>query len=156
MKPYSLAWITLTFGLSLLLSIVVLPEAIRPWRPDWVVMNLIFWCLVRPDRVGIGSAFAVGIIQDALSASLLGQHALGLILVAYLTLSWQPRLHRLPPWQQVWVVFLLLLAYRLVLMWVLSVVNQTPHTGGYWLPVLSGMLLWPWFYWLQRAQLPKA
>ncbi len=140
----------LSFGLALWLAVMPLPEWLRPLRPDWVALTLIFWCLVRPDQVGVGTALGVGVLLDALSTSLLGQHALGLIFVAYLTLGWQPRLRQLPPWRQVWAILALLLVYRLILLWVLSVVSQLPHKPDYWWPVVSSLLLWPWFYALQR------
>lgn len=156
MRLVSWREIALSFGLALLLSIVSMPEILRPLRPDWVALTLIFWCLVRPDTIGIWTALGVGVFLDALSATLLGQHALGLIFIAYLTLGWQPWLRHLPPWRQVWVVFALLLVYRLVLLWVISVVSQLPHKPDYWWPVVSGAVLWPWFYVLQCFLWPQA
>ena len=45
--------IVATFLVALLLTVVPLPDWLRPARPDWVGLVLIYWCLALPERVGV-------------------------------------------------------------------------------------------------------
>jgi rod shape-determining protein MreD len=51
--------------------------------PDWVALVLLFWCIHQPTKVGMGAAFALGLIMDVADASIMGQHALGYVLLAF-------------------------------------------------------------------------
>jgi rod shape-determining protein MreD len=52
-------------------------------RPDFVAMVLLYWCMHKPWRVGIGISWAMGILADVSDASLFGQHALAYTLLAF-------------------------------------------------------------------------
>ena len=52
-------------------------------RPDFVALVLLYWCMHKPWRVGIGLSWAVGIFADVADASLFGQHALSYTLLAF-------------------------------------------------------------------------
>jgi len=45
-------------------------------RPDFVAVVLLYWCMHKPLRVGIGLSWVVGIFADVADANLFGQHAL--------------------------------------------------------------------------------
>lgn len=65
-------------GMSLLVALVLsmLPLGRVLWTPDWVLLLLVFWSLQQPLRVGMGIAFAMGLVLDVQQSALLGQHAL--------------------------------------------------------------------------------
>ena len=52
-------------------------------RPDFVAMAVLYWCMHKPWRIGIGLSWAVGIFADVADASLFGQHALSYTLLAF-------------------------------------------------------------------------
>jgi rod shape-determining protein MreD len=52
-------------------------------RPDFVALVLLYWCMHKPLRVGIGLAWTVGILADVADASVFGQHALAYTLLAF-------------------------------------------------------------------------
>jgi rod shape-determining protein MreD len=52
-------------------------------RPDFVAMVLLYWCLHKPQRIGIGLCWAVGVLADVADASLFGQHALAYAVLAF-------------------------------------------------------------------------
>ncbi|MFE8034307.1 rod shape-determining protein MreD [Thiohalocapsa marina] len=135
---------------ALVLSILPLPWWAAPYRPQWVALVLIFWCFNAPDRVGVLWAFVTGIALDVLSGSLLGQHALGLSVIAYLALQLRRRVLPVPPWQQAITVWLLLLLERLLALWIHGVSGQPTPSLVYWAATIVGMLLWPWLWWLLR------
>ena len=87
----STAIIALTMAAGMVLAVMPLPGSVPPelgyLRPDWVVMVLIYWIIALPHRVGIVTAWGTGLIVDVLLGSLLGQHALAYIVIAYVASS---------------------------------------------------------------------
>ena len=51
------------------------------WRPAWVALVLVYWCMAAPDQVGVVAGWTTGLLLDVMTGTLLGQHALGLSVV---------------------------------------------------------------------------
>ena len=83
---------------------------------------------------------------DFLTVSLLGLNALRLVVLAYLVLRFRARLRFFPPWQLGLSVLALLINDRIILLWINSLVGQPLPPLTYWLPAISGALLWPVFF----------
>lgn len=79
---------------SLLLAFMgnLLPTAPWPLLPDWFALVLCFWSLRESRKVGMGVAFLFGIAMDVGQGSLMGQHALAYVLIAYLASSLSRRI----------------------------------------------------------------
>ena len=79
---------------SLLLALLadMLPLGRTPWMPDFVALVLVFWSVHQPLRVGIGTAFVLGLAMDAHQAALLGQHALAYSALSFLSITIHRRL----------------------------------------------------------------
>ena len=92
--------IWLTFAIGLLLSISPMPQFMEILRPLWLALLLAFWALYMPHKVGMVTAFCLGLAEDVLYGTLLGQNALTLTLITFLVLSLQQRLRVFPMWQQ--------------------------------------------------------
>ncbi len=45
---------------------------------------LLYWAINRPQSVGVGTAFVVGMLTDIGTAAPLGQHALSYMLITFL------------------------------------------------------------------------
>lgn len=133
-----------TLFAALTLSVVPMPSWANEYRPQWVTLMLIYWCLVRPTAFGVFFGFTLGIVQDLVSGALLGENALSLSVIAYLAGELHRRIRAFPLWQQAVAVWLLLLIERLLSLWVLGATGQPTPTLAYWLPTLVGLLLWPW------------
>ena len=132
-----------TFVVALALAVVPLPGAVAAFRPDWVPLTMIYWALTAPQRFGLLTALCLGLAVDTLSGALLGQHALAMLVVTYLSLRFHLRIRVFPIWQMTVTVFALLGLYEFVLFWVDGVAGRTvPHVER-WAPVVSGTLLWP-------------
>ncbi len=139
-----------TFVAALLLTILPLPEWMVKFRPEWVALILIYWCMALPQRVGIISGFVLGLLLDTLQGAVLGQHALALVVIAYLTNRVHQQVRVYPMWQQALSVMGLLLLYQLLLLWVNGITGIKSQVWLYWLPTLSSTLLWPWLYLILR------
>lgn len=133
----------LTFVIALALTVMPLPIAVAPFRPEWVPLILIFWSLMAPERFGLLTAFWMGLFLDALSGALLGQHALALVVVVYLTLRFHLQIRVFPTWQFGTTIVLLLILYEFVLFWIDGVVGRTVPLVERWAPLLASALVWP-------------
>lgn len=142
--------ITLTFVASLMLTALPIPAWAETWRPAWVALVLVYWCMAVPHRVGVATGWLVGMLLDVLGGTLLGQHALALSGIAFITLKLYQRLRVLPVWQQGISVFALILLYQLCLLWVNGTVGRPIDVWAYWASPLTSTLLWPWIFVLLR------
>ena len=81
--PVRTWFIALSLVVALLLN--MLPTAWWPGVPDWVALVLCFWSVREFRKVGMGWAFLLGVVMDVADASLMGQHTLASVLLAYLS-----------------------------------------------------------------------
>lgn len=139
-----------TFAVALLLTILPLPGWMVALRPEWVALTLIYWSMALPQRVGVISGWGLGLLLDALKGAVLGQHALALAIIAYLTYKVHQQVRVYPMWQQALSVMGLLLLYQLLVMWVSGIIGVKSQGWLHWLPTLSSTLLWPWLYLILR------
>jgi rod shape-determining protein MreD len=148
MKPSreSRSLVFLTIATAVLLSLVPLPAVLMPFQPYWVALVVIYWSLETQDTISLGTAFLVGIALDVLSASLMGLHALSLVVMVFLVQHFRSRLRFFPPWQQALSVLGLLVNDRIILIWITALLGEPLPTWQYWLPPLIGMALWPWIF----------
>ena len=135
-----------TVLVALLLAVVPLPGWLQPLWPYWVALVLVYWALERPTSVTLGTAFFVGLCLDVLAASLMGLHALSLVVMVYLVRRFRARLRFFPPWQQALSVFALLVNDRIILLWVITLMGEPAPTWRFWLAPAMGLLLWPWVF----------
>lgn len=143
--------IFLSFFIAYLLAIVPFPDWAMNYRPEWVPMVLIYWVMALPYRVGIGSAWVTGITLDVLEGSVLGLNALGLVIIAYVTLSLHQRMRMFSSLQQAGLL-LALLGINLVLShWLQIVTGQTVASGLMFLmAALTSAIIWPSLFQLMR------
>ncbi|KOR27749.1 rod shape-determining protein MreD, partial [Achromatium sp. WMS3] len=104
------------------------------------------WTLALPQRINIGSAWLIGILQDVITGTLLGQHALAFSVVTFVVVSLHLRIRMFPLWQQSIIVMVLLFLERLLELWVIMATNQPIPSLWYWVPALTSTPLWPWVY----------
>lgn len=136
--------IWLSFALALLLSVASLPEFMEVGRPLWLALFLTYWVMALPHRVGMTTAWCIGLLADVLNGTLLGQNALILTLVTFLVLSLHQRLRMFPMWQQSMVLLVVFGLAQLVQLWLNALTGSRPPTLAFVLPALVSALLWPW------------
>ena len=133
----------LTVGAGLVLAIVPLAQCLRPLRPDLALLFVIYWILTAPRMAGLGTAWFSGLFLDVLRGVVLGQHALGFLIVAFLTHRLQLRMRMFPLLHQAVVVAGLLTIYHFIVFWIDGMIGHGFTGWARWLPVLSGAMLWP-------------
>ncbi len=140
---------------ALLLTSLPLPRRAVAWQPLWVPLTVIYWCLVRPERLGIGRAWLIGLALDAATGALLGQNALGLSLVAYLAHNARRQLLAAPAVQQSLFVCFYLLLFLLPGLGVRVLAGAPPRLGTFWLPAVASALLWLLLLLIRRRARPR-
>lgn len=125
------------------LTSLPLPEWMTPFRPPWAALVIIYWIMMWPRTFGIGSAWILGLILDILHGELLGQNALALTVVSYLTLRFHLQIRIFPLWQLTMSVFALLLVNSFILFWIDGVAGNPPAGFARWTQTLVGGMLWP-------------
>lgn len=71
------------FSLFLAYFLNLVPFGRIPGVPDWVALVLTFWCIHQPLRIGMGAAFLLGVMMDIADASVMGQHSLAYVPLAF-------------------------------------------------------------------------
>jgi len=146
--------IAVTFVAAMVLAIIPLPDFVPAklgyLRPEWIVLVLIYWVIALPHRIGIAIAWCVGLLSDVLLGSLLGQHAIAFIVVAYIATSLYQRLRMFSVWQQSMIVFATVGLNQLINFWIESIAGLTEWNIWYLRASVVSALLWPWVFLLLR------
>ena len=143
--------IATTFVIALLLTALPMPESAAIWRPAWVALVLIYWCMAAPERVGVAVGWMAGLFLDVMTGTLLGQHALGLTVVAWVAHHTHRRVRVLPLWRQAITVFVLLFLYQALVLWSNGIRGIPVAATTYWTSPLVSTLLWPWLFVVLRV-----
>ena len=138
--------VALSLIVAFALTSVPLPEWANPWRPAWVAIVVIYWCLAIPERIGVLFAWAIGLLLDVLHGAILGQHALGLAFVAYIAVLYHQQVRVFPLVQQSLVVGSLVVVYLGGELLVYNFLGSKPYGSQYLLGAMTSALLWPWAY----------
>lgn len=135
--------VLVTLVIAIILTIIPLRDDIAFWRPEWIALTLVHWALIIRDRLSLVVAFIVGLLIDTLYGSILGQHALGYVLVTYFSVRLGLRMTAESFLQQFALLFAILGLYMLVNLWILRVTSDINSGWMYWASLLSSLLIWP-------------
>lgn len=140
----------LTIVLAMAMRIVPFSSLLEMLNPDWVVLVLLYWTLEFPERFGVFNAWLVGLLVDVLTGRVLGQYALIYALICYVAFKFHRRIRHNPIPQQCLFIFVCLLFEKLVVFWIESVTGASLLPWTFWLPALTGTLIWPPVYGILR------
>ncbi|REL31832.1 rod shape-determining protein MreD [Thalassotalea euphylliae] len=142
--------IVLSLLLALIASIVPMPHSVDAFRPDWVLVVLIYWSLALPNRVSVFTAWVMGFLLDVLLGSTLGVHAGAMALSVYIAAVNFQKIRNFSLWQQALIVGVLAALYHLLVFWMQRVLTDVVFLPSYLYPVMSSVILWPWAFLLLR------
>lgn len=142
--------IMLSILVALILSILPLPALIMPFRPDWLLLTLTYWVIALPHRANVGTALVSGLLLDLLLGSVMGVHALALVVTVYIAASQFQRMRNYSVWQQAFVVAALAILSKLLVFWAAYMNQDIQLDYHYFWSIISSMVLWPWVFLLLR------
>ena len=140
--PLLVIWFSLV--LALCLQVMPLADGWQVYRPEWLGLMLIYWCMRTPDRVGVFHGFVLGILMDLIEGTALGQHALIYALLAFLCALVYPRFRAYSLVQQSVLVLVLLGLVQLVAQWLRTILGDFSIDLAFLIPSLISAILWPW------------
>lgn len=141
-RPQGRIIVVITIIIAMILTIVPIPDSLRLFRPEWVLMALLYWAMALPERVGIGYAWFVGLLMDVMVGGTLGVLAFSYALATYLILSFHLQLRQYPLWQQALIIMSLVLLVSSI-----NVIFSTAVVGwNVWKKVVVSTLVWPIIY----------
>lgn len=136
---------------AFMLAMLPLPDWAEHWRPDWVTLVLIYWVMALPNEMGVTFAWVTGLLLDVALGTILGQNAVGLVLISWVVLLQYQRIRVFSLVQQSLVVLTLLLIKQLLVLWINGLVGREPdNLMLYFLPSITGALIWPWLFQVLR------
>lgn len=143
-NPFATVVILITVFVAMMLNSIPLPQWAVWYRPEWVGLVVIYWWMMMPNQVSLGWAWLIGLLIDVLYGSVLGQHALAMLILAYVVQRFYLQIRLYPTWQQSLYVMAVILLYQSIIFITQGMLHQI-HTGWlFWLPAITSMILWPW------------
>jgi rod shape-determining protein MreD len=128
---------------ALALAVLPLPSILEAFRPDVLVLVVLYWSIESPRAGGLTLAFVAGLALDVIHGVVLGQHALALTLMAGWATHLRLRLRVFSMLSQCLTIFAFLTGYQFVLFWVDGATGNPVTTFGRWIAPVIGALLWP-------------
>lgn len=135
--------ILVSLVVALMLTMAPMPAWADALRPEWVAMTLIYWSMNLPKLYSVGHAWLIGIVLDVAHGTLLGQHALALSCVVYLTIKFHLQMRAYPVLQMALTIAALLSLYKFLLFWINGVTGIHIPLATYWGPVVTSAVFWP-------------
>lgn len=116
---------------------------LRWFRPEFVVLLVIYWSMYAPQHFGLGAVWLVGLCQDLLELSFLGLNAIGMLLIAYIMHLVYQRLRNYVFWHQALWVFVLVGVFQLFSNWLSGLLGYSANSPIFLLSAIVSGLLWP-------------
>lgn len=142
--------IMFTLLLALIVSIIPMPLSIDVFRPDWVLVVVVYWGIALPRRINIITAAIMGLLLDVLLGSTLGVHCAAMAICVYIAVVNYQKIRNFSYLQQSLIIGVLSALYHLIVFWVQRLLNDIAFLPSYLYPVLTTMILWPWAFLVLR------
>lgn len=150
--PVKMGFVTVSLMLALVLHFI--PVGRFYAVPDFVALVLAFWCVREPHRVGMGTAFLMGVIVDVAHGAVMGQHALAYVLLAYVSVVVSRRILWFGPAAQALHMVPLFFMTQIVMLLLRLMVGGRFPGWEYFFSTFTTALLWlPTHYLLLIPQL---
>ena len=144
------------FTLLLAFALNIVPIGRVVWMPDLVALVLVFWNVNQSRRVGVGVAFAFGLMMDVHDGAVLGQHALAYTLLSFFAITIHRRLLWFTvPAQALQILPLFVGAHAVSLLVRMLAGGMFPGWELVFAPLLEA-LLWPVVTWMLLAPQRRA
>lgn len=136
----------ITIVIAMILMLLPLPKVLQLFRPEFVLMVLMYWAMALPRKVSVGVAWVVGVLMDVMMGGALGVTAFSYALVIFLTARFHLQLRQYPVWQQALIILSLVLLVQIIAV----IVSPQTATWFIWIPAVTSMVIWPMNYALLR------
>ena len=144
-KLNNLIFVWLIMLLTAMMTIMPLPEYFYGIRIEWVAMAVIFFSIMNVSLMGVIAASIVGLLMDLLQGGLLGENALILSVISYLSYRFRFQIRVYPDWQIMIVTLFLLSFGNLISLWIRGFSGRVLFIPEEWMSIFIAALIWPIF-----------
>jgi len=142
--------ILFTLLIALMATIMPMPLSVEAFRPDWVLIVLMYWCMALPTHVNVITAWVMGFLLDVLLGSVLGVHAAAMAVTVFIMANNFQKIRNFSLWQQSLIIGVLATLYHLIVFWLQRTLIDVTFLTSYLYPVITSIVLWPWVFLLLR------
>lgn len=129
---------------ALILTIIPLQSLLSSVRPPWVLMLLLYIQFFSPDQFKLTMVITLGLVLDVLLATLLGEHALALVITTWVASSRVRRFHLFGLPEQMALITLLCCLNELILYYIDLCQGFDHSLVMVFGTTFMSVLLWPW------------
>ena len=145
------SFVFLSFLVAFVLATIPLSTTVELWRPEWVLLVLLYWLVALPERFGLVAAWLVGLLVDIVEGGLFGQHTITFALSAFFALSLHQQFRMFSRVQQTLLVAVVIAIYELLDALIQQVSGNASFSFLVFLPVLTSAMVWPPIFILLRG-----
>lgn len=127
---------------ALVLTVLPLPAYLELVRPSFMVLTVVYWSVAAPWAGGIGLGWFSGLLLDVFQGPVLGQHAMALAAVTYVTAREHQRIRSKPMFQQSLIVLVVLAGYEGLVFLIDGWTGHPLSSPLRWIHSLTGALIW--------------
>ena len=131
--------------LTTMMTIMPLPEFFHGIRIEWVSLAIIFFSMMNVSLMGVIAAWTIGLLLDLLQGGLLGENALILSIISYLSYRFRFQVRVYPDWQLMIVTLFFLSFGNLISLWIKGFSGRMLFVTEEWLSIFIAALIWPVF-----------
>ena len=131
--------------LTTMMTIMPLPEFFHGIRIEWVSLAIIFFSMMNVSLMGVIAAWTIGLLLDLLQGGLLGENALILSTISYLSYRFRFQVRVYPDWQLMIVTLFFLSFGNLISLWIRGFSGRMLFVTEEWLSIFIAALIWPIF-----------
>ena len=131
--------------LTTMMTIMPLPEFFHGIRIEWVSLAIIFFSMMNVSLMGVITAWTIGLLLDLLQGGLLGENALILSIISYLSYRFRFQVRVYPDWQLMIVTLFFLSFGNLISLWIRGFSGRMLFVTEEWLSIFIAALIWPIF-----------
>ncbi|MCY4178517.1 MAG: rod shape-determining protein MreD, partial [Endozoicomonadaceae bacterium] len=128
---------------AIVLSIIPIPALLEYARPLWSLLFVIFWMIMAPEKVGLFTAWSIGLFMDILTGSAPGQQALAVLLSSLLIAGMHNRIYRVIFPEQCLFVMYAIIIFQLTYLWVGIITEKIHFNFFYFIPIGTSIIIWP-------------
>lgn len=132
------------------LIVYPLSYGLSAWRPEYMLLLVMFWVLCQPTWCGVWFAFAMGMFVDLLVGSPLGLNALSFVIVSFVA-RFFIREKRILTFLHIWVIVSLATLAHLLLQWLMQVMGGIDFAlARHWQPLPTTIAVFPLVYYVLK------
>ncbi|MGN0894442.1 MAG: rod shape-determining protein MreD [Succinivibrio sp.] len=129
--------------LSIIIQILHMPSSVSDYRPDLLVLVILFFSINNNFVLKLETSWCVGIILDLVTGAPLGINAFLITCQIYLINTQFKNFDKYSLWQQTIIIGLVNLVVNVIGYWIEHIIGQSYYETTFIIPSLVTALMWP-------------